>query len=1003
MDPEEFADSPDPADLPPWPVTGLAQDARGCLWIGCEHGPMLFDGSFGWEPPGLASLRGCSHHRFCFTARRTVWIGAPGSGLAQVDTGKAGPHLVRRLTTTHGLPDNTIRALCADARGRLWAGTPDGIAVLEHEHVVHHVGGNSGLPAPHVNALCTDPDGRMWVGTDRELLVLDAGEPSPGASRRGSLDTGAVQCLHRDARGSIWLGLADGGVCRAEIDPRGGLHMTRALQCDAQVLAMCGDEQGRLWVGTRAGAYVLDDGTLCDVVSTADGLPSACITALLCDRDGCVWAGTPMGLAILHGSQRIARALSDGSARDRRVVWTFAGDGHGRLFLGTESGLGAIDCGSERTVTLEALPEALMQTAVGCAVFGQDGHLWVGTRRQGLLGLDPSSGALYADLLVDRAATVFALCPVGEHDLWAATARHGLLRIDLRTLDVSGEITIGDGLPEAYLASLAGDRDGMLWAGTASGQLVCVDPLQCTVLHVVSLSGDETPRLVEDVTCDAEGMLWACIGGSGVACVDPRQAVVVRRIAMGGGLRGDAAYSCRSDPQGCVWLGTSHGISRLNAKSGQCVTIDQSMGLPHRECVGGSLHLDGRGRLWVGTIKGVGIVDTGLIPDDVPPSEVFLTAFRVLGEECELTEDLQIEDTAYDLQFEYGAVCFSGPMLVLYRVQLQGLEESWSSPTTQRSRRYTNLRPGLYVFRVSACNWGGNWSAPLEVTFRVVRNARAQQLEEALEHIDREVYRATAARAEELDRQLAATRLEAERARLAAEEVARLRSNFVAAVSHELRTPLTAIVGYAELLQAHWARMEDAARLDRLNRIVAAANRQQRLVEDLLLVTRLELGAFDSRRAPVTIAGAVDRAVDEVRAIYRRQRIDLDGPADMVALADPDRVVQILLNVIDNAAKYSPEESPIDVVWRAEGPLVAVRVRDRGCGIAAEGREHLFKPFGRVQSGPIRSGRVGTGLGLFVSRSLAQAASGDLALECTGPGGTVFRLTLPLANLPAAG
>ena len=77
VDPEEFADSGDPADLPSRPVTGLAQDARGYLWLGCEDGPSLFDGLIDWAPADLASLHGYSHHRFQFTDPQTLWIGAP--------------------------------------------------------------------------------------------------------------------------------------------------------------------------------------------------------------------------------------------------------------------------------------------------------------------------------------------------------------------------------------------------------------------------------------------------------------------------------------------------------------------------------------------------------------------------------------------------------------------------------------------------------------------------------------------------------------------------------------------------------------------------------------------------------------------------------------------------------------------------------------------------------------------------------------------------------------
>ncbi len=282
---------------------------------------------------------------------------------------------------------------------------------------------------------------------------------------------------------------------------------------------------------------------------------------------------------------------------------------------------------------------------------------------------------------------------------------------------------------------------------------------------------------------------------------------------------------------------------------------------------------------------------------------------------------------------------------------------------------------------------------------------RRARMELERERTEKDAYRAAAARLEELNRQLAETNnlktelLEQSQAQAtAAQGLATLRSDFVATVSHELRTPLTAIVGYAELLQAHWAELADEDRLDRVDRIVVSANRQQRLVEDLLLVSRLEIGALAPKTQTVLLQSLIDRAASEVRSSYIGQQIEIEGPGDLQVLADPDRTVQVLVNILDNAAKYSPEGSPVHIRFARETPAAAVLVRDHGAGISVEGLDRLFTRFGRASGSPTRSGRVGTGLGLFISRSLAQAMGGDLQLESTGCAGSVFRLTLRLSD-----
>ncbi len=235
---------------------------------------------------------------------------------------------------------------------------------------------------------------------------------------------------------------------------------------------------------------------------------------------------------------------------------------------------------------------------------------------------------------------------------------------------------------------------------------------------------------------------------------------------------------------------------------------------------------------------------------------------------------------------------------------------------------------------------------------------------------------------------------EQQRAR-AAEALVQLREGFVASISHELRTPLTAIIGYGELLQARWAMFDDSQRLTRIGSIVAAANRLQRLVADLLLLNQLETEALVPHCLPVPLDPLVRQAVEEVQGSYVGQEVELSGPGDELVNADPDRTVQILANMVDNAAKYSPEGCPIVISWEIKDPFLVLRVRDQGAGISEQGREHLFTRFGRAPGSKVRSGHVGTGLGLYLGRLLARAMGGELELLSTGPQGSTFQLQLP--------
>ena len=202
--------------------------------------------------------------------------------------------------------------------------------------------------------------------------------------------------------------------------------------------------------------------------------------------------------------------------------------------------------------------------------------------------------------------------------------------------------------------------------------------------------------------------------------------------------------------------------------------------------------------------------------------------------------------------------------------------------------------------------------------------------------------------------------LQAEQANArAAHELAQLRDEFVATVSHELRSPLTAIIGYGELLEARWNYFSEAQRRDRIRRVVQSANRQLSLVEDLLLLSRLDHGTVRPDCICSDLPTLVLRAADEVRANYPDQRIDLAGSPEVPVWADPDRVVQIVVNLADNAAKYSPAGKSVTISWELSqvrsgiSPVaghrqVVLRVRDQGPGVPAAGRDRLFQRFGQT-------------------------------------------------------
>jgi PAS domain S-box-containing protein len=227
-------------------------------------------------------------------------------------------------------------------------------------------------------------------------------------------------------------------------------------------------------------------------------------------------------------------------------------------------------------------------------------------------------------------------------------------------------------------------------------------------------------------------------------------------------------------------------------------------------------------------------------------------------------------------------------------------------------------------------------------------------------------------------------------------EQERLRAEFLAMVSHELGTPLAAVKGSVATLLERSGEL-GAAETRQFHRIIADQSEQmRRLIGDLLDVARIETGALPVDPEPADLKALVGQAADRFAAAGAANPLTVDVPADLpMVMADRHRIVQVLGNLLANAAGYSPEGSPVTVSARRDGVRVALTVADEGPGIASESLPLLFRKFARG-GGPGRG--AGSGLGLSICRGIVEAHGGRIWAESEGPGrGARLSFTLPAA------
>jgi two-component system CheB/CheR fusion protein len=233
-------------------------------------------------------------------------------------------------------------------------------------------------------------------------------------------------------------------------------------------------------------------------------------------------------------------------------------------------------------------------------------------------------------------------------------------------------------------------------------------------------------------------------------------------------------------------------------------------------------------------------------------------------------------------------------------------------------------------------------------------------------------------------------------------EAERLKDQFLQLASHELRSPLASLKLLLSLFKAH---LQDQGQADVLQQLLqreqGLLDRLNRLIEDILDVSRIQFGRLSLVRREVALPVLLREAVARARATCgARHAITLDTPDELWVYADAGRLGQVLGSLLANACKYAPDGSLVAVAARPAGTVAEVLVRDAGPGIPLELHGRIFERFYQVEA---TAGRAfgGLGLGLYISRELITAQGGQISVESTPGAGSTFRFTVPLAGVQA--
>ena len=224
-------------------------------------------------------------------------------------------------------------------------------------------------------------------------------------------------------------------------------------------------------------------------------------------------------------------------------------------------------------------------------------------------------------------------------------------------------------------------------------------------------------------------------------------------------------------------------------------------------------------------------------------------------------------------------------------------------------------------------------------------------------------------------------------------ELTRSQAEFISVVSHELRTPVAGVLGFLQTTIDHWRDLDDTERLSAVNRAATNARRLQTMTRDVLDIDSIESGRFGYAIQRVELAPQLQAAVEAARGSGDAHQIELAPCPDVVLDVDPDRLHQVLSNLLENARKNAPVSLPIEVQAEVHGDHVRIAVVDRGPGVDLAMRDRIFEKFVRSSGNAVS----GTGLGLYIARRIVEAHHGRIWCESTPGDRTAFIVELPVA------